>query len=238
MQHQATIAAIQQVTPSIKTFTLDCGNQKFNFHPGQWVDIHLTIDDETHNCGYSITSIPYESNTIEIAVKLAPELLLTEYLHNKSKVGDRIFISDAKGDVWVNGNIEGPYVFIGGGVGITPLFSMITHIANNKPETPMVLLYSIISTEEYLFKDRLSELERTLPNFMCHATITRAKEHDEEFSGRINGNTLKAIKLPKNATYYLCGPPSMVDSVAEQLKQLKDELKLDLKNIYYDKWWA
>ena len=88
MQFETTVVEIRQQTPSVKSFVLDCGNEKFAFHAGQWVDIHRTIDDETHNCGYSITSIPSTNNTIEIAAKLAPDLLLTRYLHEDCKVGD------------------------------------------------------------------------------------------------------------------------------------------------------
>ena len=235
MQFQTTIAAIEQKTPSVKSFALDCGKEYFPFHPGQWIDIHQTINDETHNCGYSITSIPEKNNTIEIAVKLAPDLLLTEHLHQESKVGDHLYISKAQGDIWIKGNINGPYVFIAGGVGITPLFSMLNHITRNKPDTKITLLYSITSPDEYLFRDEIKELESSNPNFKCYVTVTRAKEHDGDFSGRISESILKSINLPSNAQYYLCGPPPMVDAVAEVLKR---DSKIDSENIHYDKWWA
>ena len=235
MQFQTTIAAIEQKTPSVKSFVLDCGTENFPFHPGQWVDIHQTINDETHNCGYSITSIPEKNNTIEIAVKLAPDLLLTEHLHQESKVGDHLYISKAQGDVWINKNINGPYVFIAGGVGITPLISMINHITRNKPETRVALLYSITSPEEYLFRNEIEKLESSNPNFECHVTVTRSKDHDENFSGRISESILKSINPPSSAQYYLCGPPPMVDAVVEILKR---DSKIDSENIHYDKWWA
>jgi len=238
MQHQTTIAQIKQKTPNVKSFVLDCGDEQFNFYAGQWVDIHRTINDESHNCGYSITSIPSNNNTIEIAVKLAPNLLLTRYLHEDCKVGDKIFISHAQGDIWINDDITGPYVFIGGGVGITPLYSMIKQILNTQTKVPVVLLYSITGPDEFLFKEEIAQLEKSNPNFKCYVTVTQPVEHNFDFSGRITKPMLTSANLPANASYYLCGPPQMVDAVANLLEQSKNELQLDTNNIYYDRWWA
>ena len=238
MQIRTHIKSIEQKSPSVKLFTLDYGQQDFMFHPGQWVDIHLTIDDETHNCGYSITSIPSSSSTIEVAVKLAPELMLTEQLHIRSKVGDEVFVSAAQGDVYLTEEITGPFVFIAGGVGITPLYSMIQHINAVSPTTPVTLIYSITTPDEFLFKKELKALAASNPNFRVLATVTRTKQHQEKFSGRIDPGMLREIGLPAGAQYYLCGPPQMVDDVADILNTLQDELSITDANIHYDKWWS
>lgn len=238
MQFSATIVAIQQRTPKVKTFLLDYGTEKFDFYPGQWVDIHLTIDDETHNCGYSITSIPSSHHTVEIAVKLAPDLALTAYLHQNSKVGDKLYTSLAQGDVYLDNNISGAYVFIAGGVGITPLFSMIKHVLARKPNTPVKLIYSIATTKEFLFQSELEKLAQQHENFQCLATITREQPPEKFRHGRITKNYLESIDLPNGANYYLCGPPAMVDSIAHILEDLKDKLSITMGNIHYDKWWS
>ncbi|WP_455200204.1 ferredoxin--NADP reductase [Kaarinaea lacus] len=238
MQVCTHIKSIKQKTPSVKLFTLEYDHQEFRFHPGQWVDIHLTIDDETHNCGYSITSTPSDDKTIEVAVKLAPELKLTEHLHKNSHTGDEVYISNAQGDVFLPDDISGPYVFIAGGVGITPLYSMIQHINSVQPATPVTLIYSITTPEEFLFEEELRELAAGNPNFRIFATVTRAKKHKEKFSGRINSEMLRAMELPASANYYLCGPPQMVDDVVDILKRLQNELGITECNIHYDKWWS
>jgi ferredoxin-NADP reductase len=238
MQFVTHVTAIQQKTPSIKLFTLDYGTQGFRFHPGQWVDIHLTIDDETHNCGYSITSIPSSSHSIDVAVKRAPDLKLTEHLHNTCRVGDKIYISQAQGDVYLTNDLSGSYVFIAGGVGITPLYSMIRHIQANKPHTSVTLIYSITTPEEFLFEKELRDLEKTSPSFRCIVTVSRAARHKEKYSGRINATILQSTNLPSGATYYLCGPPQMVDDIAALLDDLRHDLGINETNIHYDRWWA
>lgn len=238
MQVCTHIKSIEQKTPSVKLFTLDYDQQDFNFHPGQWVDIHLTIDDETHNCGYSITSIPSPNNTIEVAVKLAPDLKLTEHLHKNSHTGDKVFISNAQGEIYLPEDIAGPYVFIAGGVGITPLYSMIQNINAVNPTAAVTLIYSITTPEEYLFEEELKTLAASNSNFRVLATVTRTKQHQEKFNGRINPEMLRSIELPAGANYYLCGPPQMVDDVVDILNTLQNELGITGSNIHYDKWWS
>ena len=238
MQFYSTITAIRQLSPKVKAFVLDYDKQDFTYHPGQWVDIHLTIDDETHNCGYSITSIPSDKNSIEIAVKLAPDLALTEQLHKHCKIGDQIFISKAQGKVYLTNDFSGPHVFIAGGVGITPLYSMIQFILDNKPDTPITLLYSITTPEEFLFETEIRNLEQTHPDFRCYVTVTRTTTTNGKFNGRIGKSILTAVNLPKKANYYLCGPPSMVDNVAGLLEELQTELSITKDNVHYDKWWS
>jgi len=238
MQHSATIVAINQRTPKVKTFLLDYGNHQFQYHPGQWVDIHLTIDDETHNCGYSITSIPSKQHTVEIAVKLAPDLALTTHLHHKSKVGDKLFTSPAQGEVYLDNNISGPYVFIAGGVGITPLFSMINYILAQEPKTPVILIYSITTTQEFLFRSEIEKLASQHKNFQFYTTVTREAPPEKFNQGRITRQFLDSIKLPTGANYYLCGPPAMVDSIANMLEDMRGNLLITKKNILYDKWWS
>lgn len=238
MQICTHIKSIAQKTPSVKTFVLDYGNQEFTFHPGQWIDLHLTINDETHNCGYSITSIPGSDHTIEVAVKRAPDLKLTEQLHQHSMVGDEIYISNARGEVFLNNKLANSYVFIAGGVGITPLYSMIRYINLIKPDIKIILIYSITSPDEYLFETELKKLQTDNPNFNLVVTVTRMTQHQEKFSGRINVEMLRALKLPAKSEYYLCGPPQMVDDTVGMLNQLQKELDISESNIHYDKWWA
>lgn len=238
MQISTTIKSIKHITPRVTALVLDYEGQEFSFHPGQWVDVHLTIDDETHNCCYSITSIPSENHCIEIAVKLAPDFPLTRHLHKHSKTGDKIFISKAQGDVFLDDNISGPYVFVAGGIGITPLFSMIQHLIASKSHVPIVLLYSMATLEDFLFKDELRALEREHANFRLITTQTRHKVAGKTINGRIDQTMLRAIDLPPGAHYYLCGPPPMVDWVVELLDNMRDELKINASHLHYDKWWS
>ena len=234
MQIKTAISSIQSISPSVKLITLDPGEAKFEHYAGQWIDIHLTIEDETHNCGYSIVSIPDDESTIDIAVKLAPDLPLTVFLHQRAKPGDIVYISRARGDVCLDKPPQGNYVFIAGGVGITPLISMIHQINRIAPQCKMTLLYSITHPVEFLFKDRIVELANQNVNFQYFTTVTRTPEHSEAYSGRINRKMLDEIPFPQNARYYLCGPPQMVDDISAIL----NGINIPTEKILFDRWWA
>jgi len=234
---KAKITDICTQTPSVKTFVLDYGSQHFNYTPGQWVDIHIRIDNEPHNGGYSITSIPHKKNAIEVAIKYAPNFPLTTYLHNQSKIGDQVYLSNGQGDIVLAKQITAPLVFIAGGVGISPLISMLRHAASTNTTVPVILLYSITRPEEFLFSEALQNIKQTLANFQYFVTVTQNIPHPFHFNGRINQQMITAVKPPTNASYYLCGPPKMVTDVEKILIKLQTSLGVDPACVHYDKWW-
>ena len=65
----AQIAAIAAATPSIHALRLRIPDATFRFLPGQWVDLSIEIDGETHTAGYSITTSPIHQGEIELAIK-------------------------------------------------------------------------------------------------------------------------------------------------------------------------
>ena len=162
----------------------------------------------------------------------------TEHLHKYSEVGDEIYISNAQGDVYLTNRLSDSYVFIAGGVGITPLYSMIQHINFAKPNTKITLIYSITTPEEYLFARELEIMKENNPELSVLVTVTRTSQHQERFSGRINAEMLQSLNLPSGSEYYLCGPPQMVDNTVAILESLKGELDIPDSKIHYDKWWA
>jgi len=234
---KASISGICTQTPSVKTFILDCGSQRFDYYPGQWVDLRLNIDEKIHQGGYSITSVPDKNNSIELAIKYASDFPLTTHLHDHSNIGDELYLSNGQGNVALSAPITTPLVLIAGGVGISPLMSMLRYAEAIKTTTPVVLLYSITRPDEFLFGESLQKIQHTLADFQYFITATRANHPAFEFSGRINQAMLASINLPADASYYLCGPPTMVEDVAEMLTNLQTRLSIDPNNIHYDKWW-
>ena len=187
MWHRATILSRRQLSPTVTGVTLQIEDSKlFSFLPGQWLDFSPAPSSTWRYHGgksvggYSITSIPKSLPRIELAIQSSRHPVAT-WVTSCCEAGDSV-------DVRVGGtfrykhdknNQQDRLLFIAGGVGINPLFSMIQqwHTEQNslgKNNSRAVLLYSSCATEELLFLNELDNLIEDAPNkFGVICTVTR-----------------------------------------------------------------
>ena len=95
--------------------------------------------------GYSITSSPLTNGRIEIAVKLEGENPVTHLLHTRAKIGDELHIDGGQGEFYYQRGKGDSIVLIGGGIGLTPLISILAYVAEAHPEVGATLIYSASS---------------------------------------------------------------------------------------------
>ena len=108
MRIPVRIADIQEISPTVKSFTLALDGQPFTFLPGQWIDCFIDIDGRTEVAGYSMTSAPNEESWFSIAVKLVGDNPVTDYLHHCAKVGDVLIVEGGSGDFHYTGDESHP----------------------------------------------------------------------------------------------------------------------------------
>src|SRR5512138_3672724 len=139
----ATIKAIRQETPRVKTFTLALPN-KLPHQAGQHYDIRLTAPDGYQaQRSYSIASEPERTGEIDLTVERIEDGEVSTYLHDVLVIGDRLEVRGPVGGyfVWDAGQIN-PVLLIAGGSGIVPLMAMIRHRCAAGSQAPFRLLYS------------------------------------------------------------------------------------------------
>lgn len=115
-----------------------------------------------------------------------------------------------------------PLVFLTGGIGIAPIYSMITTAFKQKRKQPMVLLYSNHQVQDAVFIKELEKLAGKHPELIVIPTYTQesvpATNNGE--TGRINQAMLKKyVKRPMAATYFISGMPAMVSEMKTVLAQ-------------------
>ena len=176
MRIPATITRIARQTPTIKSFDLDLGGHELGFKPGQWVDFFVSLEGAEAVGGYSITSSPSVQDSIGLAVKLDEgDHPVTNWLHREARVGDSVEIS-LGGDFYYTPDMDGPIVLIAGGIGLTPLMSIVRAIDESDQSTPTTLIYSVSTPSEILFHQDLEDIARRNSDMKLVFTITRPEE--------------------------------------------------------------
>ena len=230
-----TISAIRQASPSVKLFTLDTDEDRLEFHSGQWVDCYVDVDGEQLVGGYSLTSSPLVTGSVELAVKQARENTVTRYLHERAAVGDGLYLAGGQGGCYYTAGMARSLFLIAGGIGITPLISILRYVSQADPEVAVTLLYSASSPEELIFRDEIERLAAASDLVRCEFTVTHEMERRRpgDGSGRIDANMLSTMAIDPAALCFLCGPSAMIDDLSRTLV----ELGVEQSRIRYEKWW-
>mmetsp|Transcript_49846 Transcript_49846/g.149894 ORF Transcript_49846/g.149894 Transcript_49846/m.149894 type:complete len:337 (-) Transcript_49846:131-1141(-) len=235
----------------------------FSFFPGQWVDFYIPQLKKIG--GYSLTSLPSALPRIELAVKASchpPAQWVTEHASVGDEVKVRVggdFVYNKVYETQSNAkatpikskvspeqevNNESPYnLFIAGGVGINPLFGMISQIhedlTNNLRGSKAALLYSASCEEELLFDAEFKEMLPEFPkNFSVRYFLTKRSIEENRRQARINKESI-AIALSwlgcesKEISVYICGPEGM----AEDVSKLCAAHGVSPDSIHFEQWW-
>lgn len=234
MDVDATILRIQQETPTVKSFLFDLGGVDLPFLPGQWLDLYVETGSSTAVGGFSITSPPLQRGTIELAVKKLPHGAAATYLHQRAKVGESFLIRGGSGNFHYDQNWDGPSVFIAGGIGITPLMSILRYVDQAGLNVDVLLLYCARTAAELVFYDELQGLAARNPRVRCVFTVTRPDQ--KKWDGRVGriDEALLREQIPEmNSLFYLCGPPPMQDGLSSVLAGLG----VAPSSIKVERWW-
>lgn len=195
----------------------------FNFYPGQYLDVELSINGKAETRAFTISSSPTE-NFIMITTKKGVSRFKKTL--EKLKIGDNIITSHPAGTFTLDETSQA--VFIAGGIGITPFRSMVKYVFDYKLTTPVTLIY-LNSGEDFPFKEELDSWREQLKNLtICYINTTKAGRLDKEKLTKIISHT----SLIMNQIFYLAGSPKMVDDFASMLISLG----IDETNIRYDRF--
>ncbi|WP_035855821.1 2Fe-2S iron-sulfur cluster-binding protein [Cryptosporangium arvum] len=205
------VSRIEPLTPTVRRIRLaplDGDTLPFAFTAGQYVTAGLPVAVEPIERSYSISSRPGERRHLEITVKHEPRGLGSTFLHEELATGFALAVSGPHGE-FTYAPTPGGLLLIAGGVGITPLLSMLAAAADDGHTGPIVLLASFRSDEEVLFREEIAELR--LPGLRV---FRYGAGH-----GRIDRDALEP-HVAGASRVHLCGPPSMMQDVLDLLTTL------------------
>lgn len=227
-EYKLKIIKIIEETPDTKTFRVK--NKDIHFYPGQFFMIRFE-DSETFRRAYSVASSPKQKDYIDITMNLVGEF--TKKLW-QAKVGDSLLFKGPYGKFYFNDEMDNDLILIGGGLGISPLMSIIRYCNDKKLKNKINLLYSVRTPKDIVYNEELKEIKEQNNNFNYTATITRPDDKTPWTgkTGRINIDLLKNnIRNVEDSLYFICGPLAFVKSAIAMLESLgakKEQIKTDI----------
>ncbi|MEO6785095.1 MAG: FAD-dependent oxidoreductase [Chthoniobacteraceae bacterium] len=196
----------------------------FSFKPGQWTDITLLNPSETdaegNVRGFSIASAP-EDDLLLVATRMRDTAFKRELA--KVPLDTEMKITPAGGSLTLHNNPDRAAVFLAGGIGVTPIRSILLHAARQRLPHRIVFFFSNRRPEDAPFLDELEALQKENSNYTFVPTMTQLENSHRQWTGE-TGKIDKAmlerhLSEASSPIYYIVGPQGMVTGLQSMLNE-------------------
>ncbi|MBL8527039.1 MAG: FAD-dependent oxidoreductase [Burkholderiales bacterium] len=201
----------------------------FDFRAGQFADYTLIDPSETdaegNTRGFSLVQAPYEPDLV--AATRMRDTAFKRVLKNLP-IGAEVKLDAPYGDFTLHKTTSTPAVFIIGGIGVTPVRSMVAQATHDKTAHQITLLHAGRTPTELPLKSDFEQLARENPNFRYVVTVESAPDGWPGERGRVDAALVrKYVSDLHRPIYYLSGPEGMVKA----MRALLVSLDVDEDNI-------
>jgi len=192
----------------------------FDFRAGQYCDITLIdppeTDEEGNTRGFSLITAPYEDK-IGVATRLR-DTAFKRVLRNLP-MGSELKFDAPYGDYTLHKTITTPAVFIIGGIGVTPVHSIIAQATHDKSPIKITLLHANRSLDGAPFNSDFQSFAKENPNFTFVPVITKAAPDGwQGETGHIDAGIInRHVEDLSKPIFYLSGPEGMVKAMRQLL---------------------
>jgi ferredoxin-NADP reductase len=220
-----------------------------SFRPGQYLTFKLAIEDPASGRAkravrcYSLSDRPRQ-NQYRVSIKRiapppdkpdAPPGLSSNYFHDHVTEGSRLWIKAPAGHFYLVEDEPLPVVLVAGGIGITPMMSIINSLLEGGSSRPLWLYYGVRSGAEHVMKAHLQTLAESHRNFHLHVCYSRPGAEDVEgvdyqHRGHVDLSLLRTTLNLARYQFYVCGPRPMMESLVPALQ----EWGVPTGDIYYE----
>ena len=221
------VAASCQESEEVRSFLLESpdGAALPAWRAGQHVAVKVPVAAGQRAIRmYSLSSAP-GADKYRISVKNEGPGTVSGALHASVRAGDTLDVSAPRG-VFTLASAATPLVLLSAGVGVTPLLSML-HAFSGSPERgtrPVWWIHAARDRRHHTLRAEAAQALSACASGRRQIFYSRPEPgdvlgEDYDTAGHIDLASLREAGLPIEADYYLCGPPSLLRSLTDELGQ-------------------
>lgn len=200
------------------------GGNVIDYLPGQYlgVKVHPKGNEYDEIRQYSLSTAP-NGKTYRISVKRDGEGdlagVMSHYLHDYLNVDDEVELMPPAGD-FIFQDKQKPVALISGGVGLTPMQSMLDTLNQQDYSQPISYLHACAGSHQHSFKDHVNSLKGSLP-LSVHTWYEKTDKAEEGvYEGKMALEPIKNNLPIEDGDFYLCGPVNFMMFAKQQLASL------------------
>lgn len=218
-EYQMTLVDRKRIARDTMAFWFTTDGSGYQFRAGQHADFtFLDPSLETDNSRtFSLASSPNEGKSVMVALRMRETGFKTAL--KVAALGTRFKVSRPMGSFTLHQDVSRPAVFLAGGIGITPMRSILHWAAQERLPHKLYLLYSNRDVADAAFLEELEELTARNPCFTLIPTVTRPKSPMWPYEiGRIDRAMLmRSLPGLDRPVYYIAGPSGLVQAMTTLL---------------------
>lgn len=191
-----------------------------------------SLSDRPEPTHYRVTikRVPAPADHPEFAPGLS-----SNHFHDRVQVGDILRVKAPAGHFFIDPDPDVPAVLIGGGIGITPMMSMLRWCMAEQPQRVVHLYYGLRNSAEHAFKQALEGIAASHPALHLNVVYSRPgasdlQGRDYQHQGHVDVELLRRTLPHGRHRFYLCGPPAMMQTLVPALA----EWGVPVADIHYE----
>ncbi len=202
------------------------------YMPGQFLTFRLNIPGQPKPVirTYSLSECPCHGEYYRTTIKREPppedpEIISgSNYFHNLVEPGTRLQVAASRGDFFLDPQEETPVGLLSGGVGLTPMISMLNAIVDSGKKKPAWFIHGTRNGIHHAMCKHMRRAAAENDNITVHIRYSQprpedVKGRDYDSIGHVNLDLLKELLPNKDKDFYLCGPPPFMKTLMHDLQE-------------------
>ena len=202
------------------------------YRPGQYVSVRVFVPELglMQPRQYSLSDAPGQDR-LRISVKReaagadTPAGRVSNALHDRLEEGGVLDVAPPQGDFHLRDEGSAPVVLLSGGVGLTPMVSILNHLVGLNDERQIRFVHGCRNNSVHAMRDHVNSIAAERANVRKAVFYEEVGHGDQpgrdyDYAGRVDLNAIRDEVIVPGADYYLCGPAGFMRAQREALTGL------------------